>query len=129
MDGQSTTPQGRTVGLWTSRTLNPPLVSEVHQSMPEPPVRPHRLADTSHHRTARLQPGEGPAGSNINFIIVSGHARVSVGNLGNGMAAAERSPRRSLWEYASSACRRLAKFLANAVPLAAAAVTVWLGLR
>ena len=117
------------MGLWTSKTLNPPSVSEVHQSMPEPPARPHRHPDTSDHRTARLQPGEGPVGSNINLIIVSGHARVTVSNLGIATVAATKPTRRSVWSYVSSACCRLAKFVVNVVSLAASAVTVWLGLR
>ena len=97
--------------------------------MPEPPARPHRRADISDYRTARLQPGEGPAGSNINLIIVSGHARVTVSNLGMATAAVGKPPRSSMWSHVRSVCRRLAKFVANAVSLAAAAVTVWLGLR
>lgn len=97
--------------------------------MPEPPARPHRHADTSDHRTARLQPGEGPAGSNINLIIVSGHARVTVGNLGIATGAAAKSTQRSVWSYVRFACRRIAKLFANLVSLAASVVTVWLGLR
>lgn len=97
--------------------------------MPELPAKPHRGVDTPDHRTARVQPGEGPAGPNINLIIVSGHARVTVSNLGIATAIAGRPPRRSVWSYVGSACRRLGKFVANAVSLAAAAVTVWFGLR
>ena len=97
--------------------------------MPEPPARPNRHADTSAQRTARLQPSEGLEGWNINLIIVSGHARVTVGNLGIATAEADKPTRRSMWSYVNSACRRLAKLVANVVSLAASAVTVWLGLR
>jgi hypothetical protein len=116
-------------GLWTSKALNPLSVSEVHQPMPEPPARPHRHADASDHRTTRLQPSERPGGSNINLIIVSGHARVTVSNLGIATAEVEKPTRRSVWSYVCTACRRLAKLVANTVSLAAASVTVWLGLR
>jgi hypothetical protein len=126
---QGTTPQRCSAGLWTSTALNPLSVSEVHQPMPEPPARPHRHADTSDHRTARLQPSEGPAGSNINLIIVSGHARVTVSNLGTATAEVGKPTRPSVWSYVGTACRLLAKLIGNMVSLAAAAVTVWLGLR
>lgn len=97
--------------------------------MPELPARLDRHADTNDRRTARLQPSEGQAGSTINLIIVSGHARVTVSNLGIATAAAEKPAQRSVWSNVCVACRRFAAFVGNVVSLAASAVTVWLGLR
>ena len=54
-------------------------------------------------------------------MIVSSHARVTVSNLGIATVATAKATQRSLWSYASSACYRLAKFVVDAVSVAASA--------
>ena len=97
--------------------------------MPELPARPYPFANTSDERTSQPQLGEVPADRNINVIIVGGNANVTVSNVGIATAEVGKPIRRSAWSYVSTACRRLAKLLANTVSLTAAAVTVWLGMR